>query len=201
MSVTLLGFDAKDLPVSLPDAMRYMGVKGDVPEICTAIEKLLPKLREAAVPRACFCETAVDCDGEWLSIGGIRTKSEALGKNLEGCSSAYVFAATLGVDTDRLVSRYLKLEPSKAVILGALGSAMIESWCDEVCAALERKQQNIGNCIKPRFSPGYGGFDLTAQRDISALLETEKRIGLYFTDSLMMIPEKSVTAVVGIYKK
>lgn len=201
MSVTLLAFDAKDLSVPLSDAMRYMGVNGDAPEICTAAEKYLPELREAAAPRACFCKLEVDRDGEWLSFGGVRTKSEALGKNLEGCSSAYVFAATLGVGTDRLVSRYSKLKPSVAVILGALGSAMIECWCDEVCAVLDREQQNIGNCIKPRFSPGYGGFELTAQRGISDILETEKRIGLYFTDSLMMIPEKSVTAVVGIYKK
>ncbi|MBE6708283.1 MAG: Vitamin B12 dependent methionine synthase activation subunit [Ruminococcaceae bacterium] len=201
MSVTLLAFDANDLRVSMSDAMRYMGVSGDAPDVKTIAENLLPELCYAAKPKVCFRELEMVFDGDRLNVGGIRTNSEALMKNLEGCASAYVFAATLGVGTDRLISRYSKLETSKAVILGALGSAMIESLCDEVCAVLEREQQSIGNFIKPRFSPGYGGFELTAQREIADILETEKRIGLYFTDSLMMIPEKSVTAVVGIYKK
>ena len=112
-----------------------------------------------------------------------------------------MFAATVGVSVDRLIARYSKIAPSKAVILGGLASALIESWCDEVCRRIADEYSDVGKCIKPRFSPGYGGFDLGAQRKIATLLDTERRIGLYFTDSLMMIPEKSVTAVVGICDK
>ncbi len=201
MSVTLLAFEPTELAVSVNDAMRYMGVVGDAPDIRSVTENMLPELYASAKPKACFCKVEVTRDGEWISVGNVHTKSKSLMKNLDGCASAYVFAATLGIGTDRLISRYSRIEPSKAVILGALGSSMIECWCDEVCTVLESEQRNAGKFIKPRFSPGYGGFELTAQREIADILETEKRIGLYFTESLMMIPEKSVTAIVGIYKK
>ncbi len=201
MSITLLQSDASAVRVSVAEAMRYMGISGDATEIKAIAEELLPELCRVAAPKACFAEFPVVFGEDSVSVGGIVTESRALRKNLEGCDSAVIFAATLGVGTDKLVARYSRLTPSKAVILGALGSAMIEGWCDEVCAVIEREQQKIGKRIKLRFSPGYGGFELSAQSEIAKLLETEKRIGLYFTHSQMMIPEKSVTAVVGIYRE
>lgn len=191
MSITLLRLSADELHVSLAEAMRYMGVTGDAPDVLSLAEKLLTELRAAVVPKACFEEYPIIRGEGSINVGTAHTDSAALMKNLEGCSTAVVFAATLGVGADRLVAKYSRIAPSKAVVLGALGSAMIESFCDAVC-------ENIGKRTKPRFSPGYGGFDLLAQMRIAEMLECEKRIGLYFTESLMMIPEKSVTAIVGI---
>ncbi len=51
---------------------------------------------------------------------------------------------------------------------------------------------------RPRFSPGYGDLTLLAQKDIFAVLDCGKRIGLTLNDSLLMSPSKSVTAFVGI---
>lgn len=51
---------------------------------------------------------------------------------------------------------------------------------------------------RPRFSPGYGDLPLSAQREIFAVLDCGKRIGLMLNDSLLMSPSKSVTAFVGI---
>lgn len=194
MSITLIEFDAAETDVPLTDALKYMGVKGDAPEITSLAEIMLPQLRSVSSPKACYAEYPVVRDGETVKIGSIVSNSIALRKNLSGCDRAVIFAATVGVGVDRLLSTYSRTEPSKAVIISALGSAMIESICDEVCC-------RFGKCIRPRFSPGYGGFDLSAQREIADILETEKRIGLYITDSMMMIPEKSVTAVVGICEK
>lgn len=199
MSVTLLQQEATNLQVSLSEAIRYMGIRGDSPEIKTIAEDLLPELCSVAVPKAVYGEYPVELSETEVIIGDIATQSTALRKNLDGCLSAVIFAATLGVGVDRLISRYSRLSPSKSVILGALGSAMIESWCDEVCAGISGEQEKFGKRIKPRFSPGYGEFELSSQTKIAKLLETEKRIGLYFTESQMMIPEKSVTALVGLY--
>lgn len=194
MSITLLTFDSSEICIPVAEAMRYMGINEDLPEIKAIAEDLLPKLRAAASPKVCYAEYPVVFEGGSVKVGGITSDSASLRRNLEGCRRAYIFAATVGLGVDRLISKYSRLAPSKAVILGALGSAMIESVCDLVC-------HNFGNCIRPRFSPGYGGFDLSAQRDIGELLDTKRKIGLYFNDSLMMIPEKSVTAVVGILEK
>ena len=55
-----------------------------------------------------------------------------------------------------------------------------------------------GRGLRPRFSPGYGDFSIEHQRDIARVLDTARRIGLTVTDSLMLAPMKSVTAVIGV---
>ena len=52
--------------------------------------------------------------------------------------------------------------------------------------------------LRPRFSPGYGDFSIEHQTMIVRMIEASKKIGLTVTDSLMLSPSKSVTAVIGI---
>lgn len=200
MSVTLLDLDASALDISLSEALRYMGMKGEDPKITAIAEELLATLRSTVALRACYTELPVTFEDTTVGIGEISSDSAALRKSLNGCEAAVLFAATIGSGADRLIARYSRLAPSKAVILGGLGSAVIERWCDHVCDKIAEKYSKIGKCVKPRFSPGYGGFELASQKQIARILDTERRIGLYFTESLMMIPEKSVTAVAGIYE-
>ena len=54
---------------------------------------------------------------------------------------------------------------------------------------------------KNRFSPGYGDFDIVYQKDIFAILDCPKRIGLTLNSSLMMSPSKSVTAIIGFKRE
>jgi cobalamin-dependent methionine synthase I len=79
----------------------------------------------------------------------------------------------------------------------AIGAERIEALCDVVCAELKEIYGSVGD----RFSPGYGDFSLTAQRDIFTMLGCEKRIGLTLNDSLLMSPTKSVTAIIGLKKQ
>ena len=51
---------------------------------------------------------------------------------------------------------------------------------------------------RPRFSPGYGDFPLEVQRDFERILEMPKTIGVTLSDSLLMTPTKSITAVIGL---
>ena len=75
-----------------------------------------------------------------------------------------------------------------------VAAALIESYCDEVQAQAETD----GLLQRPRFSPGYGDWPLEEQRQLFAVLNCAKRIGLTLTDGLMMAPSKSVTAIIGL---
>lgn len=119
--------------------------------------------------------------------------SASLCKNLEGCKEAYVFAATVGVGIDRLLLKYQRIDSVKAMVLSAVGSSLVECWCDKVNARIVGDKKS-----KPRFSPGYGGVDLKHQREIFDFLGAEKSLGITLTDSFFMIPVKSVTAFIGI---
>ena len=107
---------------------------------------------------------------------------------------AALFAATVGPGTDRLIVKYNKLSPARAVVLQAMGAAAVEQWCDEVNAIITQKYGKT----RPRFSCGYGDLPLALQRKIFPALSVTQKIGITLTDGDLMIPSKSVTAIVGI---
>ena len=120
-------------------------------------------------------------------------KSTSLVKNLKGCKSVYIFAATAGIGIDRLMLRYKELDAVKAMMISAVGSSVVECWCDKVNEDIVK-----GKKSRPRFSPGYGGVDLRHQKEILSFLDAEKRLGITLTDSFFMTPVKSVTAFIGV---
>ena len=125
-------------------------------------------------------------------------RSENLSRNLKGCGRVYLMAATLGVAADRLIARASAVRMSDAVLYQAAAAAMIETCCDEVNDAIRQEAERDGLYCRPRFSPGYGDFDISHQRDLSRLLDTPRKIGLTVTESCLLAPIKSVTAVIGL---
>ena len=83
-------------------------------------------------------------------------------------------------------------------MISALGSERIEALCDKFNKDFEFENEVS---LKPRFSPGFGDLSLMIQKDIFAVLDCPRKIGLSLNDSLLMSPTKSVTAFVGIIKK
>jgi cobalamin-dependent methionine synthase I len=109
-----------------------------------------------------------------------------------------VFAATVGLEPDRLIARYGRLRPTKALLVQAIGAERIEAVCDAFCADIANQAAERGLYATRRFSPGYGDLPLSFQADLFSLLACEKAIGLTLTGSGMMVPTKSVTALIGV---
>ena len=86
---------------------------------------------------------------------------------------------------------------AKAAMVQAAGAAGIESYVDQIEEGIRQDAKKRGWYLRPRFSPGYGDFALDHQKDIFQILECEKRIGLTLTEGNLMMPSKSVTAVIG----
>lgn len=133
-----------------------------------------------------------------LCIAGMEIRSRSLSRNLRGCENVYLMAATLGIGPDRLIARASVTHMSRAVILQAASAAMIEAWCDEVNQRIIKEAAAQGLYCRPRFSPGYGDFRLEYQQDFAQILRMQKEIGVSLTESLLMMPSKSVTAVIGV---
>lgn len=175
--------------------LRFLGYYGanSTDGIETELEECEKLLLSALSPRACFEEFAIS-RGNMLDLGFAKTQSKSLAANLEGCNRIVLFAATVGAEVDRLILKYGKLSPARALILQAMGSAAIECWCDDVNALITEKY----GATKPRFSCGYGDLSLELQLDIFAALNVTKRLGITLSDNLFMTPTKSVTAIIGI---
>lgn len=181
------------------EILRYLGHRGQ--EIPENVEELIKEcereLEQMASPRAMWKEYPLSIHDHVLDMGFLQTKSKSLERNLRDCERVILFAATLGSRVDVLLHRYNMIQMSKAVVMQAASVAMLETFCDEKNQELKSSYEAKGWYLRPRFSPGYGDFPLGCQREIAPALEMGKRIGINLTDTLLMMPSKSVTAVIG----
>lgn len=145
--------------------------------------------------QVCYRELPVTITGDLCQLGPLSLRSVKLARNLQGCCRVALMGATLGVGIDRLIAKYGRISPAKALMLQAIGAERIEALCDAFCAWLNGE---TGLHLRPRFSPGYGDLPLSVQAELFPLLDCQRRIGLTLTDSLLMSPSKSVTAFVGL---
>lgn len=180
--------------VNLKEILRYAGVKGDAPQINQLICDCLKELDGKISFKICYAQFPVNILGERVDFDFAATCSKDLAKNLKDCKKAVIFAATIGIEIDRLIAKYNALSPAKALIFQAIGAERIESLCD----LFEREIKEKFKYTKPRFSAGYGDLKLDFQRDIFSVLRCFKNIGLTLNDSLLMSPSKSVTAIIGL---
>ena len=139
------------------------------------------------------CYSAVDITWQ-CGVAALPVKmfgSKDLSACLKGCRKAVLMAATVGLGIDRLINKYERLSPSKALFLQALGAERVEALCDRFC-------RDLPGALRPRFSPGYGDLPLEVQKEFITYLDCTHLIGITLNDSLLMTPSKSVTAIVGI---
>lgn len=182
------------------EAIRYLGYGRN-----TADEKTLSMISEAfaALEHAagekyiCRIFDIEPSDNGKIKVAGMEIHSRSLERNLKGCEKVILFAATLGTGVDWLISRTSVSDMAKAVVLQACAAAFLEEYCDTIQQRIGSELKKEGLYLRPRFSPGYGDFDISFQKPIMRILECAKYIGLTITDSYMMTPSKSVTAVIG----
>lgn len=194
--ITLLKKDVNEIEVSKRMALRFMGCRDD--NISEAMQKIyedcLGRYYAVAELKAVYRKSSVTFKGDnviGFDFGDI--ESESLCKNLAGCKNAYVFAATAGQGVDRSIKRFSLSSEAESMIFSCIASSGVEGWCDYVNCELSKNHK-----LRPRFSPGYGDVPLSVQPDILSFLDATRKIGISLTQSLMMVPVKSVTAIIGI---
>lgn len=178
-------------------ALRFMGCKDFSGDTGSIYDRCLEEYKKAALFKAVYRKTSVTFYGE----KGIRfdfgeIESADLRKNLEGCRSAFIFAATSGSAVDRLIMKETRLSAAYGMVTDCIASSGIEAFCDKINDELKE-----GRSLKPRYSPGYGDVSLTCQNDILSFVDAYRKIGLTLTETYLMTPIKSVTAIVGIMEE
>ncbi|MBQ9757418.1 MAG: Vitamin B12 dependent methionine synthase activation subunit [Clostridia bacterium] len=177
------------------EALRYAGCKKTDENMTELLNSCKAEVWEKLSYKVCYRELRVKTDGEVCDFGVFSAESHDLSKNLDGCQKVILFSATVGIELDRLIAKYGRLSPSKALMFQAIGAERVEALCDAFCEDIKR-EKNLG--LKPRFSPGYGDLEFGVQKDIFAVLDPSKRIGVTLNDSFLLSPSKSVTAFVGL---
>ena len=177
------------MKLNVDEALRYLGIGGQAAEsIRASVAAVADKLTAAIQPRYTYRV----CSLQKTEAGFLLPEAELI---LPGADAAKM-ACTLGTQFETLLRREQARDMSRAVILAACGSAWVEAGCDQV-------EQELAHCLPnryrtDRFSPGYGDLPLSLQPKICAALDTQRRLGLYVTESYLMNPSKSVTAIIGL---
>lgn len=156
---------------------------------------IIGKFNEKAKYRYAYCVCPVSVSRDRCELGFTSVESSALSSLLSGCEEAIILAITAGIDVDRLISRLGAISRTDAFLADAVGSAAAESFCDLICAQLNKSF----DCTK-RFSPGYADLPLEMQSALLERLDSPASVGITLNSSLLMTPMKSITAIIGIKK-
>ena len=189
--------DGRLTAINRNEVLLYLGWRGGVldPAQEAEIARCETLLLETARPRVVWRLFPLDADGTPVGTE-LRPEGQDVKDLLRGCEAVIFFAATLGAEAESLLRRAQLRNMADAVILDACGSAAVENVCDNLCADLAAAE--APRFLTDRFSPGYGDLPFAQQPDFCRLLDVQRRIGVSVTDSGLMLPQKSVTALMGV---
>ena len=180
-------------PVDRAEILRYAGTNRFDTGLDEVLSGCLDEILNKLSYKVCYAHLPLKIQESCVDLSFMSVDSSDLSKNLASCKSYILFAATIGIECDRLIARYSKTSPLKALLFQAIGAERIESLCNVFNSEIKEKYDAV-----PRFSPGYGDLPLNIQKDFFTVLDPYKRIGLCLNKSLLMSPSKSVTAIIGI---
>ncbi len=186
-------------PINLEEAARYMGVRGTAEgQTLELLERADILVREKISPKYTYRVSDVRTAEEGVYIGDISHPfgGNDLKKHLSGCTGAVILAATLTSEADKLIRQAQVESTAFALAVDCVCSAAIEQVCDRA------EEEIFGRLDVPyrtwRFSPGYGDLPIDMQKDVILHLNASRLIGLTVLQSSLLIPSKSVTAIIGI---
>lgn len=182
-------------PFCKKEILRYAGCKRIGADIEELLDSCIKEAENSFTYKVCYTQLDLNVSGDVCDFGLFSVESNGLSANLKACKKVVLCGATVGVEIDRLISKYSRISPSKALMFQAIGAERIEALCDAFCAMFEKEN---GVFLKPRFSPGYSDLSLSVQKEVFRILDCPKNIGLSLNDSMLMSPSKSVTFFCGV---
>ncbi|MBQ6394718.1 MAG: hypothetical protein IJH87_00015 [Atopobiaceae bacterium] len=190
------------LHVDRSEVLRYLGYAGQTVDasLDERIDSLISRCEEVSEPSWTFRVFPIEHAEEGIRLTGtsLVLAGESIRTHLAESRFCAVMAATAGLSNERELRRLSLLNGLDGMVFDAAGSALAETAADACNASIIEYAHARGLFSTWRFSPGYGDLPLSLQPAIARVLELEKRLGISVTDSLMLIPAKSVTAFVGL---
>jgi len=184
----------------LKEAARLLGAGSASAEFTSELADAYNLLLSVAKPKSRYKIVPVTQTETGIMLESVSIDSLDIKKLFAHSSSAVLLACTLGAAVDTLIRQKMVSDMPLSTMLDACANADIERICDnieqEVFATLPK-----GKFLTRRFSPGYGDLDLQYSSVIVNILDTHRQIGLSLTTHKMLVPNKSVTALIGISDK
>lgn len=185
--------------LNIDEVLRYMGCPPEqAPPATRAMAEVCgDEMLRTIKPRWAYRVFQLEMEKGGVRLDcGLLLPGTDLKRHLAGCRRVAVFCATLGAGADALIRRAESVDMARALALDCAAAAAVEEVCDQIEVEL---QGIFPGCSFPfRFSPGYGDLPLCVQNDLLTLLDAPRRVGLTASASHILIPRKSVTALLGV---
>lgn len=194
------------ISIDREEVLRYLEYKGQ--DIDNNLVEIIEECRNIAKdrinPRYTFrvysikqkYKGIIELEGTNLIL-----ESNDLYEILKDCNECILMAATLGINIEKDIKKYSCTELTKGIIIDSCATTAIEEVCDIVQNEIENNILKNGQYLTFRYSPGYGDLSIEKNTEILTILNGQKEIGLTITNSGIMIPRKSVIAIIGITDK
>lgn len=193
-----------DIKIEKNEVLRYLGQNSNVSDKLTdlLIDKCIKEIKIVASPKSQYkvFDIKIINEDEIQILDSILTlKGKDIIKHLQYSKKIALMAATLGIRVDQRIKYYSNFNLTTGVIFDACANAYVEAVCDDLEMKIQQVADKSGGFkLTFRYSPGYGDFSLSIQHDLLKVLNSSKIIGLTVSPDHVLLPSKSVTAIIGL---
>ena len=193
------------------EMLRYLGYGGqDVePGLAARIENVVAEVERDIAPCGIRRVFPVDASGSdedgnpCIHLAGttVKLRGRDIYRHLKDAPYCALLACTLGMVSERRLRLLSSQKPLESAVFDAACSAYVEAAVEQMDADVKREATALGLTGNWRFSCGYGDCPLDAQPAIVATLNATRLIGLTVTPTNLLLPSKSVTAMIGLFDR
>lgn len=179
--------------VDIDEALAFLGHRG---------QALGPDLAARLQRAAALCEAELTPRGVWRILPWETARAFLTGSDLAahvaGCPEVALMAVTLGPESELVLRREAALGATDGLLVDACASSLVEQAANQLDGLIVEEAAARGLTTTSRYSPGYGDLPLTCQPAFLAACGADRILGLRTTAANMLVPSKSITAVIGL---
>lgn len=181
------------------EVLRYAGLKSGTPFPTGLVEEACIEAQVLIKPAANWAVFPYDNNANVIvAQTAVPIVGTGIKEHLSGARQIAVLAVTIGEKLEQTAADYFHSgRYTLALLLDAAGTVAVEAAADSVEHLIKQQQLQYGWQTTSRFSPGYGDWEISVQPNILELAGAYS-IGVTHTSSCMLVPRKSVTAVIGM---
>jgi len=193
------------LEIPKDEVLRYLGYRSQLidEKLDELIKLTIEESKTLITPRfiTSRCNVSLVENGVKLLGTNILLTGNDIKEHLKDSKECVLMGVTIGGNIEKRINLYGKTNLTKSLILDSCATTAVEEICDKLEAYIKSEAIGNGESITFRYSPGYGDLLLDVQKDIINTLKAEKTIGLTVSAHNLLMPRKSVTAIIGLIPK
>lgn len=188
--------------IDVAETTRYAGLRQATDFPKQYVTNACLEVQLAAEPKGVYEVYDYDAaTGTIKSNPPLTVEGTSIRNHLAKATKVYVMAVTIGEGVElRSAELFKENNYTLGLLVDAAATTAVEQVADQVNELIKKEAAKAGYTTTWRFSPGYGNWALEVQKDLAAIIGTT-HIGLDVTDTFLLFPRKSVTAIIGCIPK